>query len=263
MKYIIDDSTLKKYKTNYVQSAESASKSLETLLNTQIKGVYLLYISSIYYNYDIRADVVKKLANKDINSLFYSLSLDKFYYNFVGNINDIQLKNSLLVYPEAKVYDKQIAYQNIDFENIPGIYKKYNINDIKNKNRKKNKNEGNKKMIKKVSKEEKENIYFLRKKTLREEDDLKKVFNDLISYIKNISKFNNKFIINTLGPLISIENYSNYEINMKTEYAFLFYLNNNNELVKDKKIGLIIENKGNEFYVDLKENIVYEEFMNY
>ena len=102
------------------------------------------------------------------------------------------------------------------------------------------------------------NNKYLRKKTLREKNDLEKIHKDITFYITNKSKFNNKVIINLLGNFKSIQNLSEIDIKRDIEYGMLFYLNSKNELAIDKKIGLIIFDEGIEYNIDLKENKNYE-----
>ena len=74
--------------------------------------------------------------------------------------------------------------------------------------------------------------------------DLTKIYNDLMKYINDKSKLKNDSIINLLGPIKNVS-YSEISFNKKKEYAIILYLNGETlEINYNKKIGLILYNKG-------------------
>ena len=87
------------------------------------------------------------------------------------------------------------------------------------------------------------------------------LYKNIILYIKNNVKIYNKSIIDILGPIHIVESDNNLEIDKNTEYAFIFYLNEDNlEIDYNKKIGLILFYNGVHYYLDLKENKNYNSF---
>ena len=247
-KYIIHSGTVKKYKTEYKKTAKESLTAFNELTKLNALEVYLFFISSIYYNYYDRKDVVNTLSNKQINCIFYSIKKDQFFYNFRDQIREIDLDISSKVFPFSNNYKEQIALDNSEFkEKID-----YNINNTIKETFKMEVEESE-------DDGEKENL-FLKKKTYRSINDLEKIYNEIIIYIQDYSKFKNESIIKLLGALKRIESYSDQiEYNPKSQYAILLYLNEKDMTIeKDRKIGLIIFNNGVHYFIDLKENKNYE-----
>ena len=72
--------------------------------------------------------------------------------------------------------------------------------------------------------------------------------------------FNNKTILNLLGPFQTIE-MDGYKINLDDEYAFIFYSKEEDLNIDfNKKLGLIIFNNGVNYFLDLKENVNYKSY---
>ena len=145
-------------------------KSFNKLINESISEVYFLFISSIYYNYDIRKEVIKTLSSQRINCIFYSLKKDLFYLNFKDNISDIKLINSYMLIPTSNIYTNQEALDNTDFEKEEGIYNKYNKN-LKNK-----KEEFEKSLIKEFEEEEKKETNKKKKKRKKKKEEFELIF---------------------------------------------------------------------------------------
>ena len=90
--------------------------------------------------------------------------------------------------------------------------------------------------------------------------DLTKIYNDLMKYINDKSKFKNDSIINLLGPIKSVS-YSEISFNKKKEYTIILYLKGETlEIYYNKKLGLIIYNKGITPLIDLVENLTYKNY---
>ena len=68
--YLISKGNVKKKKSLYKDSTENVLKSFNKLINESIGEVYLLFISSIYYNYDIRKEVIKTFQIKELIAFF-------------------------------------------------------------------------------------------------------------------------------------------------------------------------------------------------
>ena len=269
-KYIINKGTVAKKKSLYDDTAKDVLTSFNNLTKENIGEVYLLFISSIYYNYDIRENVIDVLSKKRINCIFYSLKKDLFYFNFNDIIYNIELDNSYMLIPTSDIYKEQEAFNNKDFEKEEGIYKKYKDKEKKNLKEKsddiKEEEEEKEMNIKKVKELVKpKNTLLLKRKRNRYEKDLKKMYDDVITYIKNNLNFNKKMIISLLGHFKTIES-DDYEIDLDKEYAIILYLNEKSlNIDYNKKLGLIIYNDGVLYLIDLKENMIYKsysEFLN-
>ena len=247
-KYLIDYSNVRLAKSYYEKSAMETLKSFNELTKLNTKEVYLLFISSFYYNYDRRKQVVKTLSNKRINCIFYSLKNNHFYSNFRNIIRDIKIGDSSMLIPSPKYYNDQIALDNPEVEKERFFYKYKKIQG-KKKEEEENEEQDDDGDI--------ENL-FLKKKKFRDNTELDKIYNNIISYIKNESKFNNESILKLLGPLKAIESYQENKYNRKKEYVIIFYLNDINlEIEKDRKMGLVIFSKGVHYFIDLTENKNY------
>lgn len=98
-----------------------------------------------------------------------------------------------------------------------------------------------------------------RKRLRGKEEDIRKVYNKIMEFIKEKTSLN-KEIINQLGNLYLI-NSTEQEVNFKIDYAFIFYIDQDTfKLDKNKKKGLILKNNGVSYNIDLKENIVYNSY---
>ena len=273
-KYLINYSNVKYSKSVHEKSAKILLQKFNLLMNSQVSEVFLLYISSIFYNYDNRKDAINVLTKKRINCIFYSYITDSFYFNFRDRVTDFNLTNSLLLIPDSGYYEAQEALDNQDFENEEGIYFKDNNEDLKDKKNNEDKTEGEEKKKEKkkdilTEKRERERefeeLLFLEKKTIRNKDELKVIYDEIIVYIKNNVRRYNKSIIDLLGPIKSIDSYTKTKINLNTEYALIFYLNESDKNTKidyDKDIGLIIYDYGTFYCLDVKENKNYYTYTN-
>ena len=114
-KYIINKGTVKKFKTEYKSTAKDSVNAFNNLTKLNCSEAYLFYISSIYYNYYYREDVVTTLSNKGINCIFYSIKKNQFFYNFRDQIREIELNISSKVLPFSNKYIEQIAFCNPEF----------------------------------------------------------------------------------------------------------------------------------------------------
>ena len=153
-----------------------------------------------------------------------------------------------MLIPSPKYYNDQMALDNPEVEKERFFYKYKKIQG-KKKEEEENEEQDDDGDI--------ENL-FLKKKKFRDNTELDKIYNNIISYIKNESKFNNGSILKLLGPLKTIESYQENKYNRKKEYVIIFYLNDINlEIEKDRKMGLVIFSKGVHYFIDLTENKNY------
>ena len=267
-KYAINDNTVNEKKSFLEYSAKNALESFNKLFNEKIGEVYILYVSSIYYNYENGEQVFQTLSKNKINSIFYSLKLDEFYYNFDENIKRIKPDNSYMLIPTSEYYTEQKFIANKNFKYEEGIYYKCDKFD-RNEKKKKTKKAKLDKIDNSINEEENEiksnkRKLLLQKKTYRDNNDLKNIYKEILTYIKSKTTFINEKIMNLLGPIKEINNYDlNITNDRIDEYAFIFYLKKNtNELKLDdnKKIGLIIYDNGVDYHINLKENKTYGSF---
>ena len=156
-KYLINFPNVKYSKSSHENSAKILLQKFNLLMNSQVSEVFLLYISSIFYNYDNRKDAINVLTKKRINCIFYSYITDSFYFNFRDKVTDFNLTNSLLLIPDSGYYVEQEALDNQDFEYEEGIYFKDNNEDLKDKKNTEDKTEGEEK---KKEKKKKKKEYF-------------------------------------------------------------------------------------------------------
>ena len=274
-KYIIDSGNVREEKSYYANSAKSIKKSFNKIVNNGINEIYILFISSIYYNYDRRDSAINILRKRKLNCIFYSLRKDLFYFNFKDDIRELELLDSYKLIPFSKEYMIQDALENPDLEIGDYIYnykkdkkEQEDYEEEKKSVKLKGKNKKLKKIKTNLSQETKKNetfesTLFLQKKTIRNLNDLNKIYNDMIQYIRDDSTFKNEKLIKLLGPLKYI-GFADKKIDLNQEYAIIFYLNENTLNIDfDKKIGLIIYNEGVHHFVDLKENVSYNTYLEF
>ena len=258
-KYLIDSNNLKFQKSIYSSSALKALTSFNNLINDNIGEVYLLFISSIFYNYDIRKQVIEDLTKKRINCIFYSLINDSFYFNFKDDINEIQLNNSYMLIPSNQFYTPQIALNNSDFEKEDQYYFKYNKKEIESKILELSSKKEDKLKKNKQDKKSCDKILLQKKRIRGKKEDALNVYDGIMKFIKEKTSLD-KDIVNKLGNLYLIDN-TEQEVDFITDYVFIFYVEKNTfKLDLNKEIGLILKDKGVSYYIDIKKNIAYNSF---
>lgn len=236
-KYTINNDTVKLGKSYYTKSAENILKLFNKLIGKKkIKEVYILFISSFKFNYDKRHTIFENtLNNKRINCLFYSVQDDYYSYDFKNGIEEIQCKNSFMVYPDSTLYEEQKAFDYLD-------HKKKKKDSIKN--------------------EEVEDIWILKRKVNRNVD-LNKLHEDIITFIKLKTTFKNDNIIKKLGKLIFFDKYNenfDFKINKKNEYLLIFSLNNNYTFDEGETLGLVYWEEGFNYILNFQKGQNYEDF---
>ena len=229
-KYLISDANVSKSKSLYTKTANMALESFNALTNLNLSEVHLLFISSVYFNYGIKDDAVDTLNKKRINCIFYSLKTDQFYFNFKDAVREINLNKNTMVLPSSEYHKGQIALVNPEFKEVHYAHNNANVNKkekkIKDKDNSDSKDEKNSDTI----------YYFLKRKTVREKEELKTIYDDIMIYIKDKSKFDNQSIIDLLGSIKEIESYrEDGKYNKKSEYIIMLYLNEENLRVDYKK----------------------------
>lgn len=84
------------------------TNSISQLLGINIEKMFLLYLSSVEYNYQRKDEVLKILKSKKINCLFYSINEEYFTYDFGNNLTIFLPTESMEIYPESNIYVEQI-----------------------------------------------------------------------------------------------------------------------------------------------------------
>ena len=142
-KYLINNGNVEMEKSYYEKTAKQVLDEFNKLTKENVSYVHLLYISSIFYNYEIREKVINVLTNKRINCIFYSYITDLFYFNFKDAVKDLNLTISSMILPSSEFYTQQKCFYNSKFDYKEGIYFKYKNNSkykkIKSKETKKSK----------------------------------------------------------------------------------------------------------------------------
>ena len=232
-KYIINNNTLKHDRTYYKNTAKKALKAFNNNTKEDAKKVYILFMSSVEFNYKNRDNVINKLENYKINCIFYSIIYDIFTLDFYNYIDEIQCNDSFMIIPNIKSYEPQKALDNQNFE------------------------------IKTKLEEEKCNkdIILLKKRNMKS-FSLKEMRNQIIQYIKK-SKLINEDIIKHLGSFKEMNRYleiEEFEIDKITEYVLIFYLDDSGKFNNEKNLGLIYYDDKYKYCLDFKENQNYEDY---
>ena len=108
-KYKINANNIK-YRSYYA-SPENLSKitnAIGTEFKIDISKVYVLYISSVEYNYPDKNAVLKILNSRQINCIFYSINEDYFTSNLGNTLDTCEPTTSMEIYPNSQEYIEQI-----------------------------------------------------------------------------------------------------------------------------------------------------------
>ena len=99
-KYKISSSNVtKRSQYSDTSSISIITNSIFQQLNINIEKIYLLYISSLEYNYSNRENVFKVLNSKEINCIFYSIMKDYFTSDFEKDLTQLLPTSSMQIYP--------------------------------------------------------------------------------------------------------------------------------------------------------------------
>ena len=109
---ITSDNTHKKSRYSDMINISVIYNSINQKLGIDIKKIYLLYMSSVEYNYQRKTDIDDILNSKMINCIFYSINLDYFTSDFENNLSIINPTESMEIYPNPNVYINQIFSKN-------------------------------------------------------------------------------------------------------------------------------------------------------
>ena len=171
-----------------------------------------------------------------------------------------------MLIPSDQFYTPHNTLNNSDFEKEYEYYFKYEKKEIESEISELSLEEGEKSKVKYKNKKQvrkginkMKNPILYRKRLRGKEEDIGKVYNEIMEFIKEKTSLN-KEIINKLGNLYLIDS-TEQEVNFNIDYAFIFYIDQDTfKLDKNKKIGLILKNNGVSYNIDLKANIVYNSY---
>lgn len=126
-----------KYKSYYsdINKVNIIMNSISSKFKIAIDKVYVLYLSSLEYNYDHRNDVQKLLNSYKINCIFYSVKKDYFTSNFHNILNNNFIPNqSMEIFPISSIYIEQnIKIRNKIEDELLFFIKDNQNTDIKNR----------------------------------------------------------------------------------------------------------------------------------
>jgi len=107
-KYKISNSNVtKRSQYSDISSVSIITNSISQKLDITIEKIYLLYISSIEYNYSYREKVFKILNSKEIICIFYSVKKDYFTSDFENDLSMLLPTTSMEIYPNANEFVQQ------------------------------------------------------------------------------------------------------------------------------------------------------------
>ena len=109
---ITSDNTHKKSEYSNINNVSVITNSVNQKFGINIEKIYLLYLSSIEYNYQRKNNILKILNSKMINCIFYSINLDYFTSDFENNLSIFVPTESMEIYPKSNVYIEQIFSKN-------------------------------------------------------------------------------------------------------------------------------------------------------
>ena len=111
-KYIISDKNVLP-KNDYIESSKKIKELFKKIFDIELKGVYLLYVSSFEYNQNNKK-CSTILKNKELNCIFYSTQEKDFFINNVYKIDDINCEEEFrLIPPSTKYYNKLYEFEKI------------------------------------------------------------------------------------------------------------------------------------------------------
>ena len=99
-----------------------------------IDNVYLLYFSSYNYNIKRKTEVLNILNNNKINCLFFNVKNLDISFDFINNIDTIQLTDSFILFPDKQNYKSQWKEEEESINNISKLLNKKRFIDNKIKN---------------------------------------------------------------------------------------------------------------------------------
>ena len=265
-KYIINNNNVSKAKSYYENSSKIAKEAFNNIIGENIEKVYILFISSFYYNYKDRDYVCNKiLKHKRLNCLFYSVKKKFFSFDFVTPQEKILNEDSFMVIPDSRNYTEQIPLNNPEM--LSGRDYSEELNRKKEGNKRKQKEDESKyEEGEEEEEKEKEKGTLLGKKNIKI-INLYELYSKIINFI-SCSKFGKKSIIKSLGEFEFIKSYINndYENNIikideNKEYAFIFAFDRYGNFDPNEGLGLIYYEEGENFYYyNFTNNTNYEDF---
>ena len=228
-KYIISNNNVKPIE-DYIDSSKNIKELFETKFQIELKGVYLLYVSSFECNENNRK-CSSILERNKLNCIFYSIQEKEFFINNIQKIYDIYCEEEFrIIPPSTNYYNKLVEYEKtigFAFQKKKKLYSNINL---------------------------KKDINF----------DYGKEYKNFIDYIK--SHFINEEISKYLGKFMNFHLFCFGEFRDPDEDSPLAYYlicsvkekdKKSIEIDYDKDLGLIYYNDNKEkCYLDIKNPLV-------
>ena len=235
VKYCIKNDNVSLF-SYYQKKYSKYNEKFEKKFKTKIEKVYLLYFSSYYFNIKRKIEVFKILNRNRIKCLFFNTENSQISFNFINNIESIQLDNSFILFPE-KNYNFQ--FEKVKEENLNKISTFLNKKKFMS-NKKRRYAEG------KIEKFSIEDTYY--------EKFIDYFRKDKSKLNSDITKHLDKFI------QIYINSFGNSEYIPNDDlYIFVFELSNGN-INFNGKLGLVyVDNFDDIKFIDINSNKALKE----
>ena len=105
---LTSNNTKKKSEFTSMENISNITNSISQKIGIIIEKIYLLYISSVEYNYQRKNEIHNILKSKQINCIFYSINEDYFTSDFENNLQIFLPTESMEIYPKSNIYIEQI-----------------------------------------------------------------------------------------------------------------------------------------------------------
>ena len=110
-KYIINNNNVSNGKDYYKKDCLKVMNSFNEISKENVEKVYLLFISSYYYNFVIQDRILNILKNKRINCIFYSKEYNYFTFDFEFPSLELNCTNSFMIIPDSSCYKEQLSFK--------------------------------------------------------------------------------------------------------------------------------------------------------
>ena len=223
-KYKISSSNVaKRSQYSDISSISIITNSIFKQLNINNEKIYILYISSLEYNYSNREKVFNVLNSKEINCIFYSIMKDYFTSDFEKDLSMILPTNSMQIYPYTNEYVPQnYSKRKIQEELIDSLMKLEQ--ELKNDNNF-------------IKKEYKKFLNYLAKTNIK---------NELKSHLGNFEVFSNNY---RFIPKVDFET-----------YLLFFKVQDNREIDFNHELLLAYDNDITLIYYDIKKDKILKNY---
>ena len=91
-----------------MDNISNITNSISQKFGIKIEKIYLLYITSLEYNYQRKNEIHNILKSKKINCIFYSINEDYFTSDFENDLQIFFPTESTEIYQKSNIYVEQI-----------------------------------------------------------------------------------------------------------------------------------------------------------